>query len=280
MTWPSGEAAFVTGAASGIGLGIARALVAHGAKVALADLDRARLAAAVETLTAAGGTVVAIELDVGDDAAWAGAADDAEAELGPISILVNNAGVISDGMIAKTTLEAWRHTFRVNAEAPFLGVAGFLPRFLERGGRAHIVTTSSMGGLMPIPGVGAYCASKFASFGFSLVLREELRDTDVDVSVVTPGTVATGMTSAEATATHPAGAHPDRVGEQVVEALQAKRFLIPTHGDFEPILAGLHREIEQSFTDTDQRHGPDPSAQMILSGANPLDEILRRDAAH
>ncbi|PPI99702.1 SDR family NAD(P)-dependent oxidoreductase [Nocardia nova] len=270
MTWPSGQAAFVTGAASGIGLGIARALIAAGAEVALADVDGTRLAAVVDEITAQGGTAVAIELDVSAEDAWADAADRAEAALGPISILVNNAGVISNAPIAQTTPEAWRRNFRVNVEGQFLGTSTFLSRFLERGGRAHILNTASMGGLMPIPGVGAYCASKFASVGLSLVLREELRGTDIGVSVLTPGTVATGMTAAEGAG----GANPDRVGEQVVEALQAKRFLIPTHGDFEPILAKIHREIEQAFADTDDRHGPDPSAQMLLAGVDPLNELL------
>ncbi|MFF0496478.1 SDR family NAD(P)-dependent oxidoreductase [Nocardia aobensis] len=270
MTWPSGQAAFVTGAASGIGLGIARALIAAGAEVALADVDGTRLAVVVEEITAQGGTAVAIELDVSDEDAWADAADRAEAALGPISILVNNAGVISSAPIAQTTTEAWRRNFRVNVEGQFLGTSTFLSRFIERGRRAHILNTASMGGLMPIPGVGAYCASKFASVGLSLVLREELRGTDIGVSVLTPGTVATGMTAAEGAG----GANPDRVGEQVVEALQAKRFLIPTHGDFEPILAKIHREIEQAFADTDDRHGPDPSAQMLLAGVDPLNELL------
>ncbi|AHH19208.1 oxidoreductase, SDR family [Nocardia nova SH22a] len=270
MTWPSGEAAFVTGAASGIGLGIARALVAAGAAVALADVDGARLTKVVDEIVARGGKAVAIELDVSAEDAWAGAADRAEEALGPISILVNNAGVISNAPITQTTTDAWRRNFRVNVEGQFLGTTTFLSRFLERGGRAHILNTSSMGGLMPIPGVGAYCASKFASFGLSLVLRDELRDTDVSVSVLTPGTVSTGMTAAEGAG----GANPDRVGEQVVEALQAGRFLIPTHGDFEPILARLHREIEQAFADTDHRHGPDPSAQMLLSGVDPLNALL------
>ncbi|MEV6060947.1 SDR family NAD(P)-dependent oxidoreductase [Nocardia asteroides] len=270
MTWPSGKAAFVTGAASGIGLGIARALIAEGAAVALADVDGTRLTAAVDDITAQGGTAVAIELDVSAEDAWNTAADRAEAAIGPISILVNNAGVISSAPIAQTTPEAWRRNFRINAEGQFLGTSTFLPRFLERGGRAHILNTSSMGGLMPIPGVGAYCASKFASFGLSLVLREELRDTDISVSVLTPGTVATGMTAAAGAG----GANPDRVGEQVVEALRDKRFLIPTHGAFEPILARLHREIEQAFRDTDDRHGPDPSAAMLLAGTDPLDAFL------
>ena len=273
MNWPNGEAAFVTGAASGIGLGIARALINQGAKVALADRDADKLATIVEELSSAGATVVAVPLDVSNEEQWVGAADAAEAALGPISILINNAGVVSNAAIVDTTTELWHRHFSVNVDGQFFGVRTFLPRFLERGGRAHILNTASMGALMPIPGVGAYCASKFASMGLSMVLREELKATAVDVSVLTPGTVATGMTSAEATGDRPAGANPDRVGEQVVEALQAQRFLIPTHGDYEPILAGLHREIEQAFADTDDRHGPDPSVQLILAGTDPLDDI-------
>lgn len=280
MNWPNGEAAFVTGAASGIGLGIARALINQGAKVALADRDADKLATIVEELSSAGATVVAVPLDVSNEEQWVGAADAAEAALGPISILINNAGVVSNAAIVDTTTELWHRHFSVNVDGQFFGVRTFLPRFLERGGRAHILNTASMGALMPIPGVGAYCASKFASMGLSMVLREELKATAVDVSVLTPGTVATGMTSAEATGDRPAGANPDRVGEQVVEALQAQRFLIPTHGDYEPILAGLHREIEQAFADTDDRHGPDPSVQLILAGTDPLDDILRREPAH
>ncbi|MGU3501054.1 SDR family NAD(P)-dependent oxidoreductase [Mycobacterium sp. C31M] len=278
MTWPSGEAAFVTGAASGIGLGIAKALISGGAKVALADLDADKLATVAEELGGTGATVVAVPLDVSSEDQWLGAADRAEAALGPISILVNNAGIVTNAPIVDTTSELWHRHFRVNVDGQFLGVRTFLPRFLERGGRAHILNTASMGALMPIPGVGAYCASKFASMGLSLTLREELKATAVDVSVLTPGTVATGLTSAEASGDRPAGADPDRVGEQVVEALQAQRFLIPTHGDYEPLVAGLHREIEQAFADTDDRHGPDPSLQLILAGSDPLDEILRQEA--
>jgi NAD(P)-dependent dehydrogenase (short-subunit alcohol dehydrogenase family) len=279
MTWPSGESAFVTGAASGIGLGIARALVARGARVALVDLDGDKLAAAAAELGAAGGSAVAIELDVSAEDRWTDAADRAEAALGPVSILVNNAGVISAAPLTETTFENWRRHFRVNVDGQFLGTSAFLPRFLERGGRAHILNTASMGGLMPVPGVGAYSASKFASVGLSLALREELRDTGVRVSVLCPGTVSTGMTAAGTTSEHPAGADPDRVGEQVVEAMEAGRFLIATHPGFAPIVAELHREFEQAIRDTDDRHGPDPSVQMILGGVDPVDKVLRPEAA-
>ncbi|MFB7594682.1 SDR family NAD(P)-dependent oxidoreductase [Streptomyces sp. NPDC056160] len=264
----------MTGAASGIGLGIARALVARGARVALADWDGDKVTAAAAELGAAGGSVVAIELDVSAEDHWADAADRAEAALGPVSILVNNAGVISAAPLTETTFESWRRHFTVNVDGQFLGTSVFLPRFLERGGRAHILNTASMGGLMPVPGVGAYSASKFASVGLSLALREELRDTGVRVSVLCPGTVSTGMTAAEATSEHPAGANADRVGEQVVEAMEAGCFVIPTHPDFEPNVTKLHREIEQALRDTDDRHGPDPSVQLMLGGVDPVDRML------
>lgn len=278
MVWPAGEAAFVTGAASGIGRGIARALAASGAKVALADIDEAKVRAAADELTSGGATVTAIALDVSDPAAWPEAADRAESDLGPISILVSNAGIVSPGSLVSTSYDAWQRTFRINVDSQFLGLSAFLPRFLERGTRAHILNTASMGGLIPIPGVGPYCASKFASVGLSLVLREELRGTAVGVSVLTPGTVVTGLTTDQATGDHPAGADADRVGEQVLEALQAGRFLIPTHGDFEPIVTGLHREIEQALRDTDDRHGPDPSVAMLLAGVDPVDSVLGQES--
>ncbi|MET9214726.1 MULTISPECIES: SDR family NAD(P)-dependent oxidoreductase [unclassified Nocardia] len=286
--WPAGAAAFITGGASGIGLGIARALVAAGAKVALADIDAARLAHAAEELTSAGGVVTTVQLDIGDAEAWQAAVDAAEETLGPISILCNNAGVNAFGTIARTPLDIFRWIQRINVEAQFIGVTTFLPRFTGRGGRAHIVNTASMAGLMPMANVGAYTTSKFASVGFSMVLREELRDTDVDVSVLCPGTVATNLVETAAAAEtglghepDPAvlahsgamiarGADPDRVGAQVVEAMQARQFMIVTHREWGAVVAEVHREVEQAFTEFDGRHGADPAGQMAAAGNNPV----------
>lgn len=289
MVWPSGEAAFVTGAASGIGLGIARALVAAGAKVALADIDGPRLTDVAAELTAAGGVVTAIELDVTDADQWTAAADRAEQALGPISILCNNAGVNGGAAIDETSLEAWRWVQRINIEAQFIGVSTFLPRFKERGGRAHIMNTASMAGLVPMANVGAYVASKFASVGFTMVLRKELGGTDIGVSLLCPGTVATrlNVTAAQAEskvlgyapdaaaveqsgAMLAQGADPDRVGEQVVRAMHDGQFVIITHREWAPLVDEVHREVEQAFTEFDGRHGPDRTAQMLVSGANPI----------
>ncbi|AMT72632.1 MULTISPECIES: SDR family NAD(P)-dependent oxidoreductase [Mycobacteroides] len=287
--WPTGQAAFVTGAASGIGLGIARALVAAGAKVALADIDAARLVDVTQELTDAGGTVLAVPLDISDPEQWSAAADRAEEALGPISILCNNAGVNGGGLIDETPLDVWRWVFKINTEAQFIGVSTFLPRFKSRGGRAHIMNTASMAGIVPMARVGAYCASKFASFGFSMVLRDELQGTDVGVSVLCPGTVATrlNVTAGEAEAKVrgegvntaavegngallAAGADPDRVGEQVVEAIRQRDFLIITHRDWEPLVTAVHAEIGRTFGEYENRYGADPTVPFLIQGANPI----------
>lgn len=289
MEWPAGETAFVTGAASGIGLGLARALVAAGAKVALADIDAGRLADVAKELTAAGGTVSAVPLDVSDAASWAAAADRAEEDLGPVSILANVAGVNGGGPVDETPLEVWRWVYRINIEAQFIGVSTFLPRFKKRGGRAHILNTASMAGLVPMTSVSAYSSSKFASVGFSMVLRDELRGSGVGVSVLCPGTVATRLsqTAEEAQAKllgrEPSsavieqngallaqGADPDRVGEQVLEAMRDGQFLVITHREWEPLVLKVHREVERAFTEFDGRHGPDLTARMLAEGTDPI----------
>lgn len=289
MGWPAGEAAFVTGAASGIGLGIARALVAAGAKVALADIDGERLDEVAGELTGAGGVVTSVELDVSEAGEWETAANKAEEALGPVSILCNNAGVNGGGPIDETPLEVWRWVQQINIDAQFMGVSTFLPRFKGRGGRAHIMNTASMAGLAPMASVGAYVSSKFASVGFTLVLREELRGSDIGVSLLCPGVVATRLALTAETgqakllgrepnmavaeqnrALQAQGADPDRVGEQVVAAIGDNQFWIVTHGDWKPLVVGWHHEIEKVLTEFDGRYGPDVTVQMMLGGVNPV----------
>ncbi|GAA0036111.1 SDR family NAD(P)-dependent oxidoreductase [Brevibacterium metallidurans] len=287
--WPRGEVAFVTGAASGIGLGISRALVRAGARVALADIDQSRLDAAAEALRDEGGVVATVRFDVSDPGAWEAAADAAEAELGPVTILCSNAGVNGGGSAEKTTYEVWKWVHAINIDAQFLGVATFLPRFREHGGRAHILNTASMAGLVPIPDVAAYASSKFASVGFSRALRADLAGSAIGVSVLCPGTVATRIVESAAVVQEEMlgieadraavegnmrmlsqGADPDAVGQQVVEAMAAGQFLIVTHKDFLPIVRGVNAEIESAFVDFDGRHGSDPTAALLVQGEKPV----------
>lgn len=289
MNWPAGEAAFVTGGASGIGLGIARALVAAGAKVAIADLAAERLEVVAAELRAAGGTVVAVPLDVSDADAWEAAAERAESAIGPVSILCNVAGVNGGGTIEETPYQVWRWVMGVNIDAQFLGIDTFLPRFRQRGTRAHILNTASISGLIAMPNVGAYTASKFATVGFTKVLRQELADTSVDVSLLIPGSVATRINytagAAEASllgremnhdvieanqALLARGADPDRVGEQVVQAMRAGDAVIVTHREWGELYRAENAEIEQAYDAFDGRHGPDATAQLLLDGTNPV----------
>lgn len=270
---------------------MARAFVAAGAKVALTDIDKERLDKAVQELTEAGGTVVGIPLDVTDPEQWTAAADRAEEALGPISILCNNAGANGGSTVDRTPLDVWRWVYRINTEGPFIGLQTFLPRFKSRSARAHIVNTASMAGIVPFALTAAYSSAKFATFGLSMILRDELKleGSDIGVSVLCPGTVNTrisessGRGEAELLGAEPnkaaiegnnallaQGADPDKVGEQVLEAIQNGQFLIVTHKDWEPLVLAVHNEIQTTFQEFDDRHGPDNTARMLASGGSPV----------
>jgi NAD(P)-dependent dehydrogenase (short-subunit alcohol dehydrogenase family) len=141
--------------------------------VAHADIDEERLAVVAKELTDADGTVATVKIDVSDADSWQAAADSAEAAIGPISILVNNAGANGGGTVEQTPLEMWRWVLSINTDGPYLGTSTFLPRFKQRGGHAHIMNTASMAGLTPMANVAPYVTSKFARVGFSLALHED-----------------------------------------------------------------------------------------------------------
>jgi NAD(P)-dependent dehydrogenase (short-subunit alcohol dehydrogenase family) len=186
-----GRTAFITGGGSGIGLGIARALVAAGARVVIADID------ATAADSAAGGfpdgRALPVALDVQDRDAFAAAADAAEAAFGPVTILCNNAGVASSSdAAADLSYDVWDHVLGIDLGGVVNGVQTFVPRMLERGD-GHVVNTASGAGLAVIGrGTGyAYHTAKYAVVGLSEVLHNQLRKHGVGVSVLCPGAVAT-----------------------------------------------------------------------------------------
>lgn len=283
MTWPAGETAFVTGGASGIGLGIARALLRAGANVALADINIGKAREEAERLGASGRQAFAVELDVSDDAAWAGAADLAEAELGPVSILCNNAGVgAHDAPLGEIPTNVWRWVFGINVDSQFVGVRTFLPRFDRRGGRKHILNTASMAGLAPLGDSPVYTAAKFASVGFSLSLREKFAGSDIGVSVLCPGVVNTPLARTAAQqlsrvtgedeaigleqveALMATGADPDPVGAYALEAMRDRAFFILTHPDWAPLTRSIQFEIEEANGRAGSGMGPDLLARLLL----------------
>jgi Short-chain alcohol dehydrogenase of unknown specificity len=192
MTIIANRTAFITGGANGIGLGIARSLARAGAKLALVDLDAEALGRAQAELEQVTETFTA-PLDVRDRDAYARIADAAEAAVGPVSILVNNAGVAGGAPTEKLTYELWDWGMGINLDGVINGVQTFLPRIAARGAGGHIVSTSSGAGLAAGPGNSLYCTAKFAVVGMSEALHIELEAKEIGVTVLCPGPVATGI---------------------------------------------------------------------------------------
>ena len=188
-----GSRILVTGGARGMGLAIAKGAAARGASVVLWDRDAEALRAA-EAEVAGVEPVVGQAVDVADRGAVDAAAARLVSERGPVDILVNNAGVVSGKRFADLSPEEVERTLAVNAASLFWTTRTFLPAMIRRG-RGRIVTMASAGGLVGVPGLSDYCASKFAAVGFHESLRAELRREapGVGATLVCPFFVNTGM---------------------------------------------------------------------------------------
>lgn len=264
-----GRTAFITGAAGGIGLCIARALAARGMDIALADVDRDRLRSASADIGAIGVKAVGVFLDVTDFDSWTIAVDEAEAALGPVALLVNNAGIGGGGPIATEDPKRWKLVLEVNALGPFYGCRTLLPRMLDRGDPAYIVNIASLSGLKSHPGMSSYDASKHALVGMSDSLRGELDGSNVGLSVVYPGTTRTQfvensirMIEERTNPSEPIqnvgdmlkhGMAPDKLAERVVRAIVDGQADVFTHADWKPQIAAAFAARLAAFDD-----GADP----------------------
>lgn len=216
MTDVSGRTAFITGGANGIGLGMARSLAKAGARLALADRDVEALERAAAELSEVTQVFVA-ELDVRDRAAYAEVAEQAEAQVGPVSILINNAGVAGGAPSAKLTYELWDWGMGINLDGVINGVQTFLPRMIARGAGGHVVNTSSGAGLVAAPGNTLYCTAKFAVVGMSEELEIGLKPHGIGVTVLCPGPVATDIIARTRS-------HQPKVTREMTEEQRAKAF--------------------------------------------------------
>jgi short-subunit dehydrogenase len=187
-----GRTAVVTGAAGGIGRGIAMALARRGCHLALADIDEAALARTVDEIAARGGRISRHHLDVSDAAAVAAFPERVMAEHAGVDMLVNNAGVALGGTFEEAAERDFEWLFGINFWGVVRMTRAILP-LLHKSEEARIVNISSLFGLIAPPGQTAYAASKFAVRGFSEALRHELAATRIGVTVVHPGGVATSI---------------------------------------------------------------------------------------
>ena len=182
------KVAFITGAASGIGLGIAGACLRAGMKVVITDVRQGALDAAAASLGGQG-KVVPLVLDVTDRQQWAACADRVTRELGGVDLLCSNAGVNFVGPTQAATYEDWDFALRVNLGGTINAVRTFAAAMGASGRGGHIVITSSVSGLFTGGGAGGYVTSKFALVGLAESLRADLREVGVGVSVLCPGPV-------------------------------------------------------------------------------------------
>ncbi len=270
----AGKVAFVTGAASGMGLTMARSFAAAGMKVVLADIEEEALERARASFGPTNADVIAIRVDVTDREAMAAAADRTEEAFGKVHVLCNNAGVAVSGSIADMAYTDWDWVVGVNLNGVVNGVQTFLPRILAHGEGGHIVNTASLAGLLPFARLGVYNTTKFAVVGMSEALRADLAERNVGVSVLCPGVVNTNIfdsgrnrpealqsdtdTSAISTPdveeiqarlrealTHVL--EPDVVGDMVLHAIQEDEAYIFTHPEFEEAVNARQEEVAASF---------------------------------
>jgi len=185
-----GKVAFVTGGASGIGLGMAKAFLKRGMKVAIADIQTKRLESAEKELDSPG-NLIALELDVTDRSAIERAADRTEEAFEKVHVVCNNAGIGGGGPAHETPIDVWNRILDINLNGIFHGVQVFLPRIQSHGEGGHIVNTSSTAGMQANPNQGVYVTSKYAIVGFTEALRKDLAEEDVSVSVLCPWFVDT-----------------------------------------------------------------------------------------
>jgi len=191
----SGRHAVVTGASRGIGAAIAAILARLGADLTLMSRSEAQLRDQATALKAAhGGKVEVVPLDVSEPDSIAAAFAEAAQRLGPVRILVNNAGIAAAAPIGRTELKDWDHLMRVNVTAPFLAIRAVMP-VLTKADYGRIVNIASTAGLTGYAYCTAYCAAKHALIGLTRSLARELARTAVTVNAVCPGYTDTDIVS-------------------------------------------------------------------------------------
>jgi len=186
------EVALITGASRGIGRATAIALARRGVSVVLAARNREALATVEREIREIGGRALSIATDVSDEAAVAAMVEKTARELGPIDLLVNNAGTLERAQVVDTEAAAWDRVLDVNLKGAFLCTRAVLPSMIDRG-RGRVVNVSSISGKLGTPLLTAYCASKWGLLGFSLATAEEMKPHGIQVFSVCPGSVNTVM---------------------------------------------------------------------------------------
>lgn len=269
----AGRTAFVTGGANGVGIGLVRQLLNEGCKVAIADIRQDSIDKALAALD--NREVMGVQLDVASREGFREAADRVEAEMGPVSILCNNAGVNLFQPIEESSFDDWDWLLGVNLHGVINGVMTFVPRMVERvkagqqqGG--HVVNTASMAAFLAAGTPGIYNTTKFAVRGLSESLHYSLLQYEIGVSVLCPGLVKSYIYASDdirpdalkgqmkavdkaavdrLAGVHEFGMEPDVIGARVIDAMRHNRLHIFSHPDHKDELRTIFDEIIAEYQD-------------------------------
>ena len=262
----SGKVAVITGAASGIGLGLARTAAREGMRVVMADIETGALDDAAAEVAGLGTEVLAVPTDVSDAAAVEDLASAAFDTFGGAHLVCLNAGVFQAGVSWQRTEADWAWVLGVNLWGPIHGVRAFMPRLIDQGEPAHVVITSSMAGMLTVAYSGPYVVSKFAAAALAECVAHDVRAQAIEhigVSCLVPGSVDTRIgwsdrnrppppvDSASSVSAGSGSAKPPAAYEPPSEATAADHVFVA--------------QTLQEMTST-QGRPPDEAAEMVFAG--------------
>ncbi|HBD11780.1 MAG TPA: short-chain dehydrogenase [Porticoccaceae bacterium] len=241
-----GKVAFITGGASGMGLGMARAFAKAGMKVMIGDIEAEPAKKAADELKGKGLDAASVQVDVSKLESVQAAADTTIDTFGKVHVVCNNAGIAVGGYSETCNMRNWNWVVDVNLWGVVYGLQAFVPKILEQDEGGHVVSTASMAGMVGLRGAGPYNATKFAVVGMMETFAADHRKHNIEASVLCPGIVATNIghsgrnrpeeyggvvqpSEKDRTAEMLAqGLDPDIVGDLVLEAIQENQFYIFT----------------------------------------------------
>jgi NAD(P)-dependent dehydrogenase (short-subunit alcohol dehydrogenase family) len=261
-----GKTAIVTGSASGIGFGIARALAEAGMNLVLADIQADKLETARAAIEALGVPAIGVTVDVSDAESVVAAGRAAVEKFGRLHVAVNNAGVAMHGTkLLDVGLDEWRWVVGVNVMGVIHGIRAFVPLIRQHGEGGHVVNTASISGFFIREGAnqGPYSMSKYAVVALSEALEQELAGSGVGVSVLCPGATNTSLfgsaalrperfggaysRQAQEQRTLAAGRPAEEIGRCVVQGMRDGAFYIVTDASEAAAIRARHRRIEAAF---------------------------------